>query len=194
MWKSGIVLAPQTFHRDQRLEHQRQVGRQHDRVLAHDRREAADEHADADVLQRHAFVVEHQLVDVGGEPRLVDVRVARPVEQHVEHRLLVHAREAGEQIDDLAPAARREPADHAEVDHRRCGCRAGRTRCPGADRRGRSRRSRIIFRNASAPRAASTFLSRPAASTAARIVAGNAIDVLLHQQRLARPLPDRSSG
>ena len=34
-----VVLAPQAFHRDQRLEHQRQIGRQHDRVLADDRGE-----------------------------------------------------------------------------------------------------------------------------------------------------------
>ena len=61
--------------------------------------------ADADVLQRHALVVEHQLVHVGGEPCLVDVRVSRPVEQHLEHRLLVHAREPGEQIDHLRGGA-----------------------------------------------------------------------------------------
>ena len=66
--------------------------------------------------------------------------VARPVEQNVDHRLLVHLRDAVQQIDDLVAAHRRQAPDHAEVDHARCGCPAGRRRCPGAGRRGRSRR------------------------------------------------------
>lgn len=85
-------------------------------MLAHDGGELADGVADADVLERHALVVEHHLVHVGGELDLVDVGVARPVHQHVEHRLFGHARQPAEQVDDLRAPLRREPPHHAEVD------------------------------------------------------------------------------
>ena len=46
--KFRIVLAPEPFHRDERLEHQGEVGRHHDRMLADDRGELPDERADAE--------------------------------------------------------------------------------------------------------------------------------------------------
>ena len=44
------------------------------------------------------------------------MRVARPVEQHVDHRLLVEPREAGEEIDHLIAPERAQASDHAEID------------------------------------------------------------------------------
>ena len=45
---------------------------------------------------------------------LVDVGVARPVEQHVEHRLFLHLREPREEVDHLVAARRAQAPDHAE--------------------------------------------------------------------------------
>src|SRR5262245_30054277 len=44
--------------------------------------------------------------------------LARPVEQHVKHGLIILADDSGEQIDDLTAGKRREAPDHAEVDER----------------------------------------------------------------------------
>ena len=114
----GVELPPEPFQRDDRLEHEREVGRNDDRVLAYQRRELPQQHRDLDVLERYGFVVEDEFVQVRGELRVVDVGVTRPVEQHLDHRLVVEPREPRKQIDHLAAPHRGEPSDHAEVDYR----------------------------------------------------------------------------
>ena len=86
--------------------------------VAHHRRDATDQFADAHVLERQVAVIGHEFVDVGGESLFVDRLFAGPIEQHVDHRLAVAARDPGKQIDDLIAARKRQPAGHAEVDHR----------------------------------------------------------------------------
>ena len=45
---------------------------------------------------------ERKFPKIGGEPSLVHKFIAAPVEQHLQHRLLVMARESRQQIDDLS--------------------------------------------------------------------------------------------
>src|SRR5260370_40098529 len=62
-------------------------------VLAQDRRYSAQQHPDLEILQLHVGVVEREFAEIGGEPGLVHNVIAAPVEQHLQHRLLVVARE-----------------------------------------------------------------------------------------------------
>ena len=121
--------------------------------------------------------------------------VAGPVEQHVEHRLLVHPREArrADRSPGCGAAGESRPTMPKSIDRDAV---AGQVEDVAGmrDRRGRSRRPGSSCRIASAPRAASSLRSSPAALTAGEVGARDADDVLLHVQRLAGPLGDRPSG
>jgi hypothetical protein len=58
--------------------------------------------ADFQILQLDVGIVERKFPKIGGEPSLVHKFIAAPVEQHLQHRLLVMARESRQQIDDLS--------------------------------------------------------------------------------------------
>src|SRR5262249_11601993 len=58
--------------------------------------------------------VKREFANVGGELGFVHAMLARPVEQHVKHRLIILADNSGEQINDLAAAQRRQMPDHSE--------------------------------------------------------------------------------
>ena len=60
-------------------------------MFAHDRRDALDQGAYAEVLQRQVGEIGDELIDIGSEPFLVDRVLARPVEQHFQHGLVVAA-------------------------------------------------------------------------------------------------------
>ena len=76
-------------------------------MAAQDRRYSVEEHPDFQILQLHVGIVEHEFAEIGGEPSLVHKFIAAPVEQHLQHRLLVVARESRQQIDDLSAPRRR---------------------------------------------------------------------------------------
>ena len=58
-----VVLAAEPLEADECLEQESEVDRQHDRVLAQDRRYSAQQHPDLQILQRQVDVVERELAE-----------------------------------------------------------------------------------------------------------------------------------
>ena len=152
---------------------------------------ALQERADADVAQRHVRVVERELVHVRGEPLLVHRVLARPVEQHLEHRLVVVAREAGEEIHDLVAPRRREPSGHAEVDHR--DAVAGQIEHVARMRVGVEE---AVHQDHLQHRVGAALREEPGVEPGAldrrEVVPRDALDALLHVHRGARPLREHA--
>ena len=71
---------------------------------------------DLQILELRVGEVDGELAELAGEPRLVHDLIAAPVEEDIQHRLLVVAHEACEQVDDLTATRRRQPTHHAEID------------------------------------------------------------------------------
>src|SRR5262249_56038010 len=103
------VLAPEPLEGDERLEQQREIARQHDGVLAQDRRYSVEEHPDFQILQLHVGIVEREFAKIGGEPSLVHKFIAAPVEPHFQHRLLLIPRAPPHHPTTLSPPPPRSP-------------------------------------------------------------------------------------
>ena len=140
------------------------------------------------ILQLQVDVVEREFAEIGGEPGLVHNVIAPPVEQHVQHRLLVVARKPRQQIDDLPATLRREPTYHAEIDQRDAVARqinhVARVRI-GVEETVHQYHLEHGIRAARGERLSveARIVDR------CQVVAADALDVLLHIHHAAGPLP-----
>ncbi len=111
-----IQLARHALQGDEGLEHQRQIGRQGQAVVAQHRDHVAEHAAKTQMPEGHAAVGVDEGVDFRQQACLVDIGVAAPFQQHVGHRRHLLRRQAMQQTRDLAAAIHAQPPDHAEVD------------------------------------------------------------------------------
>src|SRR5215813_9443601 len=133
-------------------------------------------------------MIEREFAEIGGEPGLVHKVVAAPVEQHLQHCLLVVARESRQQIDDLPATNRREPTHYAEIDQR--DAVAGQIHHVARVRIGVEEAVHQDHLEHGIRAARSERLSVEARIVdCCQVVAADALDVLLHIHHAAGPLP-----
>ena len=185
----GRQRAPQPLQRDEGLDQQRQIGRQRQPVLAQDGGDIVHHPAQAELGQRGAAV----LVDEGDHILLQRLHVGvagilGPLHQHLDHRLGIALHQAEHQRQQLVAARIAEPAHHAEIDEGQ----------PVARQVEDIARMRIGVEEAVLDdhlqhrlRAAlrQQHAVEPGGVHPRQLMAGNAVDALLHIDPLAGPVP-----
>ena len=112
-----VELAAHPFQGQEGLDHQGQIGRQGQRVLAQQLGDVAQHQAHVQVLERHPAVLVDERADVLLQPRFVHLHATGPVQQDVGHLLGLLRDQAVQELGDLEAALFGNRADHAEIDH-----------------------------------------------------------------------------